>query len=97
MKQGGTSSADLCKRIAARIVEMRSKGTVPWRQPWSLAWPQNLVSREPHRGFNGLFLVLRGFCLPDSGCSAEMRSQGAGIVQQPPQAEQPRKYAIAVA
>jgi antirestriction protein ArdC len=47
--------------ITARILESLTKGVVPWRKPWSVETPRNLVSGREYRGVNVLLLQASPF------------------------------------
>ncbi len=42
--------------ITDRIIQSLQKGVVPWRTPWVVEAPRNLISRKPYRGVN-VFLL----------------------------------------
>ena len=45
---------DIHEAITERFIEQLKRGTVPWQKPWFAV--QNIVSRKPYRGINGLLL-----------------------------------------
>lgn len=50
-------------RIARELAEEMQKGTAPWVKPWGsqqVASPQNPITKTKYRGFNFLFLHMRG-------------------------------------
>jgi antirestriction protein ArdC len=51
--------------VTDRIVEALERGTVPWRQPWTVAadGPRNIDGR-PYRGINVWLLLAQGFGSP---------------------------------
>lgn len=50
--------------ITKRIIELLDKGIVPWRRPWKVEMPKNLVSKKPYRGVNILMLSWTDFRSP---------------------------------
>jgi antirestriction protein ArdC len=42
--------------ITARILESLTNGVVPWRKPWRVETPRNLVSGKEYRGVNVMLL-----------------------------------------
>jgi antirestriction protein ArdC len=50
--------------ITCRILESLTKGVVPWRCPWSVDAPRNLVSGRDYRGVNVLLLQSAGYSSP---------------------------------
>jgi antirestriction protein ArdC len=40
--------------ITEQIVQQLESGVAPWRKPWNIAPPANLVSGKPYRGINVL-------------------------------------------
>lgn len=50
--------------ITARILESLGKGVVPWRRPWRVDVPRNLVSGREYRGVNILLLQSTRFESP---------------------------------
>lgn len=42
--------------ITDRIIQSLEKGVVPWRTPWVMSAPRNLISKKPYRGVN-VFLL----------------------------------------
>ena len=49
-------STSVYEIITAQIIAQLEKGVVPWRQPWRIGLPKNLVSGKVYRGIN-LFLL----------------------------------------
>ncbi len=47
--------------ITGQIIAQLEKGVAPWRQPWSVGLPKNLVSGKVYRGIN-LFLLSTAGC-----------------------------------
>lgn len=47
--------------ITTRILESLTKGVVPWRKPWTVETPRNLVSGRAYRGVNVLLLQASAF------------------------------------
>lgn len=43
--------------ITERIIKLLEEGTVPWKMPWRVGSPKNLVSGKPYRGLNSLILA----------------------------------------
>jgi antirestriction protein ArdC len=50
--------------ITEQIVSQLESGVAPWRKPWNVAPPANLVSGKPYRGINVLLLAIRGWGSP---------------------------------
>ena len=50
--------------ITEQIVQQLESGVAPWRKPWNVAQPANLLSRKPYRGINVLLLAVRGYGSP---------------------------------
>jgi antirestriction protein ArdC len=50
--------------ITEQIVQQLESGVAPWRKPWNVAHPANLLSRKPYRGINVLMLAVRGYGSP---------------------------------
>jgi antirestriction protein ArdC len=50
--------------ITEQIVQQLESGVAPWRKPWNIAPPANLVSGKPYRGINVLLLAIRGWGSP---------------------------------
>ena len=50
--------------ITEQIVQQLESGVAPWRKPWNIAPPANLVSGRPYRGINVLLLAIRGWGSP---------------------------------
>jgi antirestriction protein ArdC len=50
--------------ITEQIVQQLESGVAPWRKPWNIAPPANLVSGRPYRGINTLLLAIRGWGSP---------------------------------
>lgn len=59
--------------VTEKIIKQLSKGTVPWKKPWSSNCPsingepvvdQNLFTRKPYRGINALLTMLAPFDSP---------------------------------
>ncbi|CAN5908081.1 zincin-like metallopeptidase domain-containing protein [soil metagenome] len=47
--------------ITARILDSLTNGVVPWRRPWRVETPRNLVSRKEYRGVNVMLLQAGAF------------------------------------
>src|SRR2546421_531235 len=62
------SRSDVYQIITDRIMDLLSKGTVPWHRPWSDAktdgTPRNLKSGKAYRGVNVFMLNCAGFSSP---------------------------------
>src|SRR5205823_6369390 len=44
------------------IAQIKQKGILPWRQPWTDAgMPRNLISMRPYRGINVMLLAMLGY------------------------------------
>lgn len=60
--------SEVYKIVTERISEMLSKGTVPWRKPWtgSLGVPTSWISGKPYSGINRILLdpMFTGFASP---------------------------------
>jgi antirestriction protein ArdC len=50
--------------VTARILEALSKGVCPWRKPWSVDVPRNVVSGREYRGVNVFLLQGSSFGSP---------------------------------
>ena len=50
--------------ITERITQQLDRGVVPWRRPWDVGEPQNLVTRKAYRGVNVFVLQSLGFSSP---------------------------------
>jgi antirestriction protein ArdC len=50
--------------ITEQIVQQLESGVAPWRKPWNVAQPENLLSKKPYRGINVLLLAVRGYGSP---------------------------------
>src|SRR4051812_13516005 len=50
--------------ITERITDQLDRGVVPWRKPWDVGQPQNLLTRKPYRGVNVFVLQSLGFSSP---------------------------------
>lgn len=42
--------------ITERILELMETGTVPWKKPWDVPEPKNLISKKVYRGINYFLL-----------------------------------------
>ena len=53
-------------RITDRIIDLLSRGTVPWHKPWkaSTGLPRNRVTRKPYRGINVFLLMSMSYESP---------------------------------
>lgn len=51
---------ETAEQISQLFIDQLKQGTVPWRQPWTVAGvlPHNYFSRRPYRGINSLILDL---------------------------------------
>lgn len=49
------------EKITDRIIAQLEKGVVPWRKPWKVVAPKNLVTGKTYRGINVLLLGIQGF------------------------------------
>lgn len=53
---------DVYQIINDKIIEQLTKGTVPWRKPWTSAGlPQNVISKQFYRGINMMMLGMEGY------------------------------------
>lgn len=50
--------------VTDRISKALEQGTVPWRKPWTVNAPMNLVSKKPYRGVNVLLLGWQKYSSP---------------------------------
>lgn len=50
--------------ITEQIIQQLEQGVAPWRRPWNVAHPANLVSKRNYRGINVLLLAIRGYGSP---------------------------------
>lgn len=50
--------------VTARIIESLNNGVVPWRKPWNVDMPKNLVSGKDYRGVNVLLLQSTPYSSP---------------------------------
>jgi len=50
--------------VTEQIIRRLEQGVAPWRQPWNVAHPTNLLSKKPYRGINVLLLAVRGYGSP---------------------------------
>jgi antirestriction protein ArdC len=50
--------------ITKRILEKMEQGQIPWRRPWTVQMPRNLISKRPYHGVNLLLLSLSEFESP---------------------------------
>jgi len=52
------SKGNAYDRITERVIELLSKGEIPWHKPWNVqrGFPRNLVTGKPYRGVN-VFLL----------------------------------------
>lgn len=55
---------DVYQIITEHLLAKLSQGTVPWRQPWHEAAPQNLVTKHDYHGINVFLLRSAGFSSP---------------------------------
>jgi antirestriction protein ArdC len=56
-----TASRLVYEIITARIFAELERGVVPWRRPWSVKLPVNLISQKEYRGLNVLTLGSQGY------------------------------------
>lgn len=58
LNTGGSKHSSVYDRITERVIELLSKGTIPWHKPWNVkrGFPRNLVSKKAYRGIN-VFLL----------------------------------------
>jgi antirestriction protein ArdC len=75
--------------ITSRILDSLKSGVVPWRCPWSVETPRNLVSGREYRGVNVLLLQSAAFSSPhwltfkqakDVGGSVKRGERGCPVV-----------------
>jgi antirestriction protein ArdC len=50
--------------VTSRIIESLNNGVVPWRKPWNVDMPKNLVSGKEYRGVNILLLQSSPYACP---------------------------------
>jgi antirestriction protein ArdC len=50
--------------VTSRIIEALNRGVVPWRCPWTVEAPRNLVSGREYRGVNVLLLQSAAYSSP---------------------------------
>lgn len=53
--------ASVYEIITNQILAELERGNVPWRKPWGMLPPANLVSKKPYRGINVFLLALQGY------------------------------------
>jgi len=63
-KGKGKSKVHKLEEVADAILEMLDAGTIPWRKPWDSTSPENGVTGKAYRGFNSVWLAIRGFGSP---------------------------------
>lgn len=65
--------------ITARIIESLSEGVVPWRRPWRVDAPKNLISGREYRGVNVLLLQSTRFAAPYWLTFNQARARGGSV------------------
>lgn len=78
---------DVYEIVNVKIIESLEKGVVPWRKPWGVAssgfMPMNLVSKNPYRGINLLYLSwFSEYTSPWFVTSSQARSLGGRVLNQ---------------
>jgi antirestriction protein ArdC len=53
--------ANVYEIVTAKIIEQLESGVCPWRKPWTVQAPVNLVSQKPYRGINPFLLAPQGY------------------------------------
>ena len=57
-------SATVYDVITSRIIDSLKQNVIPWRIPWTMKAPTNLVSKRPYRGVNVFLLSASRFTSP---------------------------------
>jgi len=60
-KIAGKSHGSVYEIVTERILAELERGEVPWRKPWRILPPANLVSKKHYRGINFFLLSLAGY------------------------------------
>jgi antirestriction protein ArdC len=50
--------------VTEKIISQLESGTAPWRKPWTVGMPANLVSKKPYHGINPFLLASQGYGSP---------------------------------
>jgi len=53
--------ASVYEIVTSRILAELERGEIPWRKPWRVLPPANLISKKPYRGINVFLLALAGY------------------------------------
>ena len=56
-----TSHRNVYQIVTEQIIRQLEQGVVPWRKPWRMELPVNLVSGKPYRGLNVFLLGSQGY------------------------------------
>ena len=52
--------ASVYEIITSQILAELERGQVPWRKPWRILPPANLITKKPYRGINVFLLGFAG-------------------------------------
>ncbi len=55
---------NIFERVTNMILEALNKGEIPWKRPWQVDTPKNLITKREYRGINRLLLSMAGFSSP---------------------------------
>jgi len=55
---------EVYNKITAQIQEKLKEGTLPWKKPWTVGLPQNMISRHYYTGINFLSLCTADYPSP---------------------------------
>lgn len=50
--------------ITEKITQKLEQGTIPWKKPWKLELPKNLITKKPYQGINLLLLTNEDYSSP---------------------------------
>lgn len=67
------------EKITQQIIDQLEQGTIPWRRPWSVPAPRNLVSNQPYRGLNALLLAISPYNQPEWVTFKQAQAQGGTV------------------
>ena len=57
-----TEKFDIYQKVTDDIIAQLEKGTIPWKQPWTIPGiPRNLISNKAYRGINLILLAMLGY------------------------------------
>ena len=70
---------DAYEVVTNRILELLEKNVIPWQQPWSGGWPQNLFTKRQYRGINVLILAARDFTSPYWASERQIETHGGEV------------------